>query len=441
MRIFKMLKSFARWSLTAILVSMSCTSSLLAELPDYPDDVNTGIPVNYTESKVGEYTLPDPLQTLSGETVSDAQAWETKRRPEVLKIVEENQYGRAPGRPTDMRFEVVEDSAPAFDGKAIRKQIKIHLGEGESSQAIDLLVYLPADAKGPVPLLLNISFTANNLMVDDPGVKFGRTWDREQNKRVPAENGRRFGSLPVLDFIERGFGIATFNYADVDPDVAGAIAHGVRQKYLRDDKEQPADDEWGTIAAWAWGISRVVDFFETDKQVNAYQIAITGCSRLGKTVLWAGANDPRIALVIASCSGEGGAAILRRNYGETIAHMSSPKRYFYQFAPNYHKWADDPSSAPMDANLLLALIAPRPLLLQTGDTDKWSDPKGEFLAAVDATKVYKLFGKQGIDVSTLPPTGELVGGDLAFYMHDGGHGLVPSDWGVYLDFMEKHLRP
>jgi hypothetical protein len=146
-------------------------------------------------------------------------------------------------------------------------------------------------------------------------------------------------------------------------------------------------------------------------------------------------------MVIASCSGEGGAAISRRSYGETIAHLVAPTRYPYQFAANYQKWSADPSQAPIDAHHLVALIAPRPLLLQTGDGDKWSDPKGEFLAAVAATPVYKLHGKTGIDEATLPPPGKLVGGALAFYMHRGGHGMVPTDWDVYLDFMEKHLKP
>jgi len=421
-----------------ILLILSCGSAS-AQLPDYSDDEVAGIPVNYTEAKVGEYTLPDPLIMASGALVTDFNTWQTKRRPELVKLFEENQYGRAPAKPRAMRFEVVEEGTPAFDGKAIRKQVRIHFGDEESSPAMDLLIYLPPDAKGPVPLLLNINFTANNLMVDDPGVKVGRVWDREQNKRVPAENGRRFGQLQVLPTIARGFGIATFNYADVDPDVAGAIEHGVRQQYLKPGESKPADDEWGTIAAWAWGISRAVDYFETDPQIDAKRIAITGCSRLGKTVMWAGANDPRIALVIASCSGEGGAALSRRNYGETISHLEAPTRYPYQFASNYQKWAADPNQAPIDANLLVALVAPRPLLLQTGDTDKWSDPKGEFLAAVAATPVYELFGDAGIEVTELPPAGKIVGGELAFYMHDGGHGLVPSDWNVYLDFMERYL--
>jgi (4-O-methyl)-D-glucuronate---lignin esterase len=422
----------------SLLATLLCCN-VRGELPDYPDGENAGIPVNYTESKVGDYTLPDALTAANGSPVTDAKTWQSKRRPELVKLFEQNEYGRAPAPPQNVRFEVVEEGT-AFDGKALRKQLKIHFGDDESSPTLDLLIYLPPDAKGPVPLLLNINFTANNLMVDDPEVKVGRIWDREHNRRVPAENGRRFGQLQVLPTLARGYGIATFNYADVDPDAPGAIDHGVRRQYLAANETEPAADEWGTIAAWAWGISRAVDYFETDPQIDAQRIAITGVSRLGKTVMWAGANDPRIALVIASCSGEGGAALSRRNYGETIAHLTAPSRYPYQFAKNYAKWAADPNTAPIDANLLVALIAPRPLLLQTGDTDKWSDPKGEFLAAVAATPVYELLGKRGIDEPTLPPPGQLVGADLAFYMHDGGHGLVPTDWNVYLDFMDKHLK-
>ncbi len=175
--------------------------------------------------------------------------------------------------------------------------------------------------------------------------------------------------------------------------------------------------------------------------MDAKRIAITGVSRLGKTVMWAGASDQRIAAVIASCSGEGGAALSRRHYGETIAHLVAPTRYPYQFAANYAKLAADPGAAPIDANLLAALIAPRALLLQTGDTDYWSDPKGEFLAAVAARPVFELFGTRGPATDAFPPAGELVGDTLAYYMHDGGHGMVPGDWAVYLDFLEKQFKP
>jgi hypothetical protein len=187
-------------------------------------------------------------------------------------------------------------------------------------------------------------------------------------------------------------------------------------------------------------LSRVLDYFETDPQVDAKRVGLFGVSRLGKTVLWTGARDPRFAFVIASCGGEGGAAVSRRNYGETVAHLVAPTRYPYQFAANYAKWAADPSTSPVEANLLVSLIAPRPLLLQTGDTDIWSDPKGEFLAALSATKVYELLGESGLQTEQMPQPGQPIGGTLSYYMHAGGHGSIPSDWEVFLRFMEEHFE-
>lgn len=234
--------------------------------------------------------------------------------------------------------------------------------------------------------------------------------------------------------------MATFYYGDVDPDFSGAATLGVRGLYLAGGQTRPADDEWGAIAAWAWGISRAIDYFETSPSVDAERIAIVGISRLGKTVLWAGANDPRIAMVLASCSGEGGAALSRRNYGETIAHLTAPTRYPYQFAANYAKWADRVDEFPIDSHFILSLIAPRPVLLLTGNTDKWSDPYGEFLAAKAATPVFELLGAEGIQTEDMPAAGEPLLSTLGFYMHEGGHGMVPADWDVIYQFMEKHLK-
>jgi len=304
---------------------------------------------------------------------------------------------------------------------------------------MDLLIYLPVGAGKPAPLLLNLGFGANNTMVNDPNVKVGTMWDRKQNKRVPMTRG--FGGMNVLPFLEKGFGFATFNYGDVDPDAPGAVAYGVRKLYLKEGQTEPAPDEWGSIAAWAWGISRAIDYFETDKDVDAKRVAITGISRLGKTVLWAGAHDTRVAMVIASCSGEGGAALSHRNYGETIKHLAAPTRYPYQFCANYGKWADNVAEFPVDAHMLIALIAPRPVLLQTGYTDKWSDPYGEFLAAVAAEPVYELLGKQGLGTTTMPPAGEPILHTIGFFMHAGGHGAAPADWPVFLQFMQMHLQP
>jgi hypothetical protein len=413
----------------------------VSRVPDAPDGKVADIPANYTETLAGQYTLPDPLTFSNGRKVADAKTWSEKRRPELLAIVEANQFGRVPGRPANVSYDVFEKGTPAFGGKAIRQQVTIHFTKERSGPKVELLLYLPANASKPVPVLLNTSFTANNLTVDDPGVKVGQIWNAQLKQRVPASEGRRVGRPDVLATIERGFGFATVNYIDIDPDVPGAIASGVRQAYLKPGQVEPAPDEWGTISAWSWGWSRVLDYLETVEEVDAKRVAILGVSRLGKTALWTGARDPRFALIIASCSGEGGAALSRRNYGETVAHLTAPTRYPYQFALNYGKWAARPDESPVDGHLLVSLIAPRPLLLQTGNTDIWSDPKGEFLAAVAATPVYQLLGRDGLKTEQMPQAGQLIGGALGYYMHDGGHGTIPSDWEVFLQFMERHFKP
>jgi hypothetical protein len=414
-----------------------------SQVTDAPDDVKKYGTFNNTESKVGQYTLPDPLKLADGQPVADAKTWYEKARLRIVKLFEDNQYGRCPGRPEDMSFDVFDKGTPAFDGKALRKQVTIYFTKDKNNFKMDLLIYVPADAKKPVPLLLNLSFVPNNLTVSDPNVKVGQRWDPKEKKRVPATDTGRpgFGRLNVPQILERGFGLATFCYTDVDPDALGCIPYGVRSLYLKGGQKEPAPDEWGAIAAWTWGMSRAMDYFETDKTIDAKRVAITGISRLGKTVMWAGARDERFAMVIASCSGEGGAALSRRNYGETIAALTDPNRYPYQFCGNYAKYGKKVNELPVDAHMLLALIAPRPVLLQTGNTDRWSDPYGEFLAAVAAEPVYKLLGKQGLDTDKMPPAGEPILHTLGYYMHDGGHGAMPGDWDIYLKFMEMHLTP
>lgn len=432
-------------SLAAVIALLPC--SMLPALaqqktppPARPAEV-AGIPVNYDEAKVGTYTLPDPLKLDNGKPVTDARTWFKVRRPQIVRMYEEDQYGRAPGKPKDMSFDVTEKDAPAFDGKAMRRQVTIFLTKDKTGPQIHLVIYTPAAAKKPVPLLLNISFTAPSSTVNDPGLPIGMIWDAKTHKKVPANKGRAFGRVDPVPLLEAGIGFATFYYGDVDPDYLGGLPDGIRARYLKPGQTKPAPDAWGSIAAWAWGMSRAMDYLETDKQVDNKRVGIFGVSRLGKTVLWTGASDTRFALVIASCSGEGGAALSRRNYGETIAHLTAPSRYPYQFAENYAKWGPDPSKEPVDGNMLISLIAPRPLLLQTGNTDYWSDPKGEFLAAVDAGRVYQLLGKQGLGTDTWPAAKQPILHTLGYYMHDGGHGTVPSDWNIYLEFLKMHLHP
>ena len=410
-----------------------------AQIANKPPDTVAGIAVNYNEELVGTYSLPDPLVLANGQKVVDAATWNKQRRPEIRTWFEQNVYGRAPERPRKLRFEVFDKGTPAFNGMATRKQVTVYFSERNDGPKMDLLVYLPAAATKPVPLLLNINFLANFSLVDDPGVRPGHIWNKEKQKvSAPAYNPAGPMKLTVEPFLTQGIAVASVYYGDIEPDFNGGIPYGVRSLYLKPGQTQVAPDEWGTVAAWSWGLSRALDYFEKDKAIDSKQVALLGASRLGKTVLWAGANDPRFAMVIASVSGEGGAALARRNYGETIAHLVAPTRYAYQFCQNYQQLANK-TDAPMDSHMLVALLAPRPLLLQTGNTDYWSDPTGEFLAAIAATPVYSLLGKQGIETSTLPAASLKVGGTLSYYMHDGDHGIIPSDYPVFAEFMRVHL--
>ena len=403
-----------------------------------PPAVVAGIPVNYDESKVGTYTLPDPLVTTKGVRVRDAATWTRVRRPEILRMMESIQFGRAPGKPDKVIVDRFDTGTVALGGKAIRRQTTLYFTDDRSGPKAELLSYVPADAKGPVPLLLQISFSPNANVVDDPGIKPGEMWSRDK-KRVPAPAASAFGRIDVLPFLANGIGFATLYYGDIEPDFKGGIPFGIRGRYLKPGQTQPAPDEWGAIAAWAWGLRRVMDHLETEPAIDAKRVALLGSSRLGKTVLWTGATDERFAVILASVSGESGAALSRRNYGETVRHMTDSTRYDYQFAHNYQSYGDRVDQLPFDGHMLISLIAPRPLLLQTGDEDFWSDPKGEYVAAVAASPVWKLFGTDGLATDHYPAAGEPVLSTLGYTMHAGRHGILAADWPVYLEFLERRL--
>ncbi len=415
--------------------------ALLINIPTIAQDRRTevaGIPINYDESKVPSYKLPDPLTLQNGDKVTDPETWYKKRRMEILSLFESEQFGKVPDR-KNVSFNVFDKGTPVFNNKAIRKQITIYFTHDTSNYKADLLIYLPVGSSKPAPLFLKIGFSPNCLSVDDSGIKQGMMWNRE-GKRIPASEGRSFGFFDVQRFIDNGIGVAFIYYGDIEPDFPEGIKYGIRGHYLNANQKHPKPDEWGAISAWSWGLSCVMDYLETDQQIDSERVALFGISRLGKTVLWTGARDERFGMVIASCSGEGGAAISRRQYGETIKHMIDPTRYFYQFCTNRSKYGDDPNSCPVDAHMLIALVAPRPLLLQTGDTDYWSDPKGEFDAAVAAAPVYELLGKKGLETDEWPSPGTPILNDLGYYMHSGGHGTLPADYDIFIEFIKMYFK-
>ena len=386
----------------------------------------TGHVSNYSEDKVAPYVLPDPLVMASGERVTSAEDWLTKRRGEILTFYQSEIYGRVPASAPKVTWQVTETDASAREGTAILNRVVGTVGDRPDAPRINLAIYLPAKAKDPVPLLLNLSFG------------FG-TGGRPRTARpgAPAARGRGFD--PVGEVLSRGWGYASLNYGEIQPDRADRWTEGVIGQTLAEGQTHPAADEWGTISAWAWGVSRAIDYLETDPAVNAKQLSITGASRLGKTVLWAGAQDERVAAVFGVVPGEMGASLIRRDWGETLDDMA--QNFPWQFAGNFQNWVGKWNDLPVDQHMLIALCAPRPVYVNGGLSDQWSDPKGEFLALAAAGPVYTLLGGKDLGVTELPPLDmPIVSGDLAFHYHSSGHTAVPEDWKAFLDFAQRHFQ-
>ena len=271
--------------------------------------------VNYDEARVGSYTLPDPLVQTNGKEVRDAKTWWKQRRPEIYRRFERLVYGRVPARPTDQHFEVLESSAPAFDGRAARSQVVIHLTADVEGPAIHLIEYLPASATAPVPMVLILGFQSPTSMFGDPDFT---------DSAAPTPASELAEPVPTQALLDAGFGVAGINAFEVDPDSPDSTAGGVRPYFDSRDGGVERTDGWGTLAAWGWGLSRAQDYLETDKAVDADKVALYGASRFGRAVLWAGARDQRFSAVIACCSGKFGGALLRRNFGDALVVTSQP---------------------------------------------------------------------------------------------------------------------
>ncbi len=387
----------------------------------------TGHVSNYDEAKVGTYSLPEPLVLNNGQPVPDATVWFEHRRPEILSLYEREIYGRVPGTAPRVTFEVADTLPNALEGRAIHRHLLGRIGDDPAGPVVDVSLYLPAHAKGPVPLLLHLTFFGTPLP--------GNATDQPTNARP------RFNEAgPIAEILARGYAYATVRYTQFEGDSATTSLNIARKLALAPGQTEPAPDEWGTISAWAWGVSRVLDYFESDPAVDASRVALIGHSRLGKTTLWAGASDPRFALMFSSCSGEMGAALARRDYGETVDDMAA--NFPWQFAGNFQKYSGHWNDMPVDAHLLIALNAPRPVFITGGTQDQWADPTGMFLAAVAAGPVYRFLGAKDLGVAEGPPLDTpLITGDLGFHYHTGGHTISDADWSAFLEFADRHLKP
>lgn len=402
--------------------------------------------VNYDEAKVPHYVLPDPLVMQDGSTVRNARDWRRKRRPEVLRLFEENVYGRSPKPTRKVRLEVTSVDGNALGGLATRKEVTVRLMGRSDGPAMDLLLYLPNSAKRPVPAFLGLNYYGNACVHPDPGIRLSERWMRPAeemgivgNRATEATRGCHASRWQVERVLARGYALATVYYGDLEPDFAGGWKLGIRGAFAQlAERSAVQPEDWSAISAWAWGLSRALDALEREPAIDAKRVVVIGHSRLGKTALWAGATDERFALVISNDSGEGGASLARRRYGETIQHLVDAVPYW--FCPRYRSYAGREDELPVDAHLLVALAAPRPVYVASATKDQWADPRGEFLSARHAGPVYRLFGRTGVGVEEMPPPDRPVGDFVGYHLRTGEHDQTAYDWERYLDFADRHLQ-
>jgi hypothetical protein len=417
---------------------------------------------NYDESKVGSLPLPDPLIALDGTPIKTVKQWQKQRRGEVLKLFETHVYGRMP-ESREIHFEQISEDKRALGGKATRKEVRVSLLPPRREMSVltpvmDLLIFIPNDSKKPVPAFVGLNFAGNHAVHSDPGISLAQCWLRDtrdgsvtNNRATEAGRGKEASRWQVEKIIERGYALVTACYCDLEPDHPEGYKDGLRS-VLRPKKPKnftpgpavngaPADaapDEWGAIGAYAYGLSRAMDYIERDKPLDEKRVAVMGHSRLGKSALWAGARDERFAIVISNNSGEGGASLSKRNFGETVERINTS--FPHWFCSNFKKYNANEKDLPVDQHMLIALMAPRPVYIASAKEDLWADPKGEFLAGKLAEPVYKLFGLEGLGVSEMPPVDQPAGKTIGYHIRTGKHDVTAYDWEQYLNFTDRHFK-
>jgi hypothetical protein len=372
---------------------------------------------NYDEGRVPTYTLPDPLEGSRGRVRSRDQ-WGA-RRTEILELFRKHMYGRPPGRPQSVRFERLEENARAMDGAATLRRVAVISAQSGREHRFELTLFLPNARPGRVGVFLLLN-------------------NRPASNTDPARV-EKSGFWPAEEVIARGYGIAALQAGELAPDDKERFRRGAIQLFEGDDSGPRPADAWAALAAWAWGASRAMDYFETDARIDAQRIAVVGHSRGGKAALWAGAEDERFALVVSNDSGEGGAALTRRHFGETLARITESFPHWFAFA--YAGFAKRVETLPVDQHMLIALMAPRAVYVASADEDLWADPRGEFLSLAHASPVYALWGEPAIGPDEMPPLERpLIAGRRGYHVRTGGHNLTPYDWARFVDFARAVWR-
>jgi hypothetical protein len=415
------------------------------------DGMNRNAPnaANYDESKVNAFTLPDPLVCKDGTKVTTPEQWWDKRRPEIVEDFDREVYGRVPKVVPAVKWEVAETKEEKVDEiPVVTKRIVGHVDNSSSPQIqvdIQLTLTTPADAKGPVPVMMEFGFAFGGF-----GPRPGGAQGKGAAPKAKAGPPRGFGSGGggpswQKQVLAKGWGYAILIPNSIQADNGAGLTRGIIGLCNKGQARKPED--WGALRAWAWGASRALDYFETDPSVDAKQVGIEGLSRYGKAALVTMAYDPRFAIGFIGSSGEGGAKLHRRNFGELVENLTGSGEYHWM-AGNFLKYGGPltPKDMPVDAHELIALCAPRPTFISYGASTgpgaegQWVDQRGSFMAAVAAGPVYRLLGKKDLGTSEFPEveTG-ITEGDLAFRQHKGGHTTGPN-WPTFLTFANRYIK-
>jgi len=401
---------------------------------------------NYDEDKVPDYQLPELLTSSNGTEITSAEQWQQLRRPEVLELFQDHVFGTLPAKLPVIRTRLRSKVDDAANGKAIRREITVFFSDNDNGPSMDIMVYTPKDATGPVPCFLGLNFHGNHSVDPDPRVHITESWVRNaedrgniDHKATEASRGKSSSRWPVEMIVSRGYGLATIYYGDIDPDTDDGFRNGIHSvtEGDRGDAER-ADNAGGSISAWSFGLSHALDVLETDGLVDGDRVAVFGHSRLGKTSLWAGASDPRFALVISNDSGCGGAALARRRFGETVKRINTS--FPHWFCLKHREYNDNEDAMPVDHHGLMALIAPRPVYVASAVEDTWADPRGELLSLYHAGAVYELFGFKGLPQDTLPEINQPIHTDVAYHIRTGKHDVTDFDWTQYMNFADTKLK-